>query len=196
MKTFKKETLLLLLALLCILVSHAQESRKGLFNLTRIGYSNITYVDQSIFTPGRGETVTTLSNDGAYAVSLNNITGYFITNHLSLGIGFGLDGVHNPNGNTLPVFLDLRGYIGKDEGSLYSYFNVGPHIDPGIRNANFDTGVTVNFGVGYQLAIAEQLFQIDLAYNFKNLEAINPDNGIRRINKVEGFSLNIGIIFF
>jgi len=86
--------------------------------------------------------------------------------------------------------------MGKDEGSLCSYFNVGPHIDPSIQNANFDTGVTVNFGVGYQLEIAEQLFQIDWAYDFKNLEAINPDNGIRRINKVEGFSLNIGIIFF
>jgi hypothetical protein len=51
--------------------------------------------------------------------------------------------------------------MGKDEGSLCSYFNVGPHIDPSIQNANFDTGVTVNFGVGYQLEIAEQLFQID-----------------------------------
>jgi hypothetical protein len=61
---------LVFLAFLLFTATQAKESRKGLFNLTRIGYNSSTCVEQSIFTPGRGETVTTLSNNGTYAVSL------------------------------------------------------------------------------------------------------------------------------
>lgn len=192
-----KNTLIItILTMIMSYTSLAQIDKKGFFNLTRIGYSNATSLEQSIFTPRVGETVTTLPNEDTYTISLNNITGYFITNQLSLGIGFGLDGVHNPDRNTLPVFVDLRGYFGKNENTVYSYLNVGPNIDPGIRNANFNTGVTANLGLGYQLEVAQQLFQLDLAYNFKNVEANNPDNGIKRTDKIEGFSLNVGIIFF
>lgn len=178
-------------------VAQSQDDKKGFFNLTRLGYHNITSVERSVATSGLGTTATDLPTSGSYVGSLNNITGYFITNRLSLGLGFGLDGMHNPNLNSLPVFLDVRGYLAKSDNSLYGYLNVGPNIDPGIKNAVFQTGATVNLGVGYQLEISDQLFQIDLAYNGKNLIAPMTSSSSSEVStRTNAFSLNIGIIFF
>lgn len=178
-------------------MSNGQDDKKGFFNITRIGYHHITSIERSVATSGFGTTATDLPTNGSYVGSLNNITGYFITNRLSLGIGVGLDGMHNPNLNALPVFLDVRGYLAKSDNSLYSYINVGPNIDPGIKNAVFQTGATINFGIGYQVAFSEQLFQIDVAYNAKNLIApMSPGSNSEVSTRTNAFSLNIGIIFF
>lgn len=178
-------------------VAQNNDDKKGFFNLTRVGYHNITSIERSVATPGFGTTATDLPTNGSYVGSLNNITGYFITNRLSLGLGIGLDGMHNPDLNALPVFLDVRGYLAKSDNSLYSYLNVGPNINPRIKNAVFQTGVTVNFGIGYQVEFFEQLFQIDLAYNAKNLIApVGSERNPEVSTRTNAFSLNIGIIFF
>lgn len=50
--------------------------------------------------------------------------GYYLTPQFSLGAGVGLAGYHNPDANTLPVFVDLRFRL-KSMPKLYVFADIG-----------------------------------------------------------------------
>ena len=94
---------------------------KGYFNITKIGYINVTELRQEIFIPGEGNFFSEPDADNSHVWSLQTINGYFILPYFSLGIAIGLDGYHNPNFNTLPVMLDIRTYMTDEEDSFYAF---------------------------------------------------------------------------
>ncbi|MCH7525758.1 MAG: hypothetical protein IIC74_12415, partial [Bacteroidetes bacterium] len=107
---------------------------KGYFNITRFSYINVNEAKLETFSPTNGVVVTELPIDQAQAYSLQTINGYFFSPYFSAGIGAGLDGYHNPNINTVPVFLDLRLYLSNAISSMYLYTDFGTLIE--IKNGS------------------------------------------------------------
>ena len=104
---YKVKYFLFFLVFLNVSIASAQEDR-GFFNITRFGAQSVFDLEQDTFTPGVGNRSTEISTSGTAVYSLNTITGYFLTDSFSAGLGLGLDGFQSPNLNTLPLYLDLR----------------------------------------------------------------------------------------
>jgi hypothetical protein len=176
---------------------YAQETRKGFFNLTRLGYQDATNVELKTYVAGQLISDEALVPSETYVLSASNITGYFFNEHFSAGVGIGIESINTPELKTIPIFLDLRGYLSKSNNTLFAYFNLGPNVNPKIQDVTFQSGGLLNVGIGYQREILGLLLQVDAAYNFKNLEA---STGLQAGNytsyKVEAMSLNLGIILF
>jgi hypothetical protein len=81
-----------------------------------------------------------------YAVSVKVKAGYYVLPQLSLGVGVGLSGYHNPLINTLPVFAEVR-YNVKRIPRLFSCLNAGASFGSGA----FSSGGIVGAGVGYSI---------------------------------------------
>lgn len=191
-----KKWLLLIVVCTYGFYSIAQQEKSGFFNLTRIGYHNITNIERTDFIANQITTDALLESSGAYALSINNITGYYLNTHFSAGMGLGLDQVANPSLKALPIFLDLRGYLRKTQNTAFAYFNLGPTITIKNKDTNFHTGGILNIGAGFQYKLTGTILALDVAYNLKNLEMpVTAAAGTYTSYKVEAMSLNIGIIF-
>lgn len=112
------------------------KQEKGYFNLTEIGYTigNHTYEIQVNPTKYDGGT------SGAYALSLRNINGVFLTNKISVGVGVGLENYtdndsYSTNNNLFHLFLDARYYFKNQSNTLFAYGDVGTglKIDDNFR---------------------------------------------------------------
>lgn len=183
-------------------IVHAQEfqnndsnKNKGYFNISKVGFINITNSKQETFVRGEGGFYSDLDTTNSYAWSLQTINGYFISPHFSVGIGLGLDGYHNPNINTLPLFIDARGYLSENKNSAYSFIDVGPTIRLG-DGSSFRKGMMLNFGLGYKFSIGHKLFLVsDVFYSHKTVSL--TDEWIKtsdNVIKSNGVGLSIGII--
>lgn len=168
---------------------------KGYFNITRFSYINVNEAELETFSPTNGVVVTELPIDQAQAYSLQTINGYFFSPYFSAGIGAGLDGYHNPNINTVPVFLDLRLYLSNAISSMYLYTDFGTLIE--IKNGS-KKGRMFNLGAGFKLPINKNRLIIvtDLGYAFKQISydgqpIRTSDNKIL----IKGLILSFGIIF-
>ena len=170
---------------------------KGYFNITKIGYINVTELRQEIFIPGEGNFFSEPDADNSHVWSLQTINGYFISPYFSLGIAIGLDGYHNPNFNTLPVMLDIRTYMTDEEDSFYAFLDIGPSLRIGGENSELRKGMVFNIGAGYKFKVAENLFLIsDISYSHKTVSLTDEGIGTSDfIIKANGVGLNFGIIF-
>lgn len=170
---------------------------KGFFNITKIGYINVTELRQEVFIPGEGNFFSEPDAANSNAWSLQTINGYFISPYFSLGIAVGLDGYHNPNFNTLPIMLDIRTYMSDEEDSFYAFLDIGPSLRIGGENSELRKGMAFNIGVGYKFKVAEKLFLIsDLSYSHKTMSLTDEGIGTSdNIIKANGVGLNLGIIF-
>jgi len=167
----------------------------GFFNITRIGYKFINEAKLETFDTENGVVVTSLPTDKAYALSLQTINGYFINPYISAGVGIGLDGYNNPNYNTLPLFVDVRGYFSDNASSLYAVLNYGTllKIDGGKNN-----GSMLNLGVGYKFPVNDKrlMFVSDLSWSYKQIS--NDGLSIQESESwtlINGILLTFGIIF-
>ena len=168
---------------------------KGYFNITKFGYIFVNEASLETFNPQEGTVLTTIPSNNALAYSLQTINGTFINPYLSLGIGVGLDGYHNPNYNTMPLFFDIRGYLSDSLESLYLFTNYGTlvKIKNGTRNGN-----TFNIGLGYKIPLNKNRFTIvtDISYSYKAVS--NDGKSIRNsidYTRLKGTMLSIGVIF-
>ena len=112
----------------------------GLFNITQIGYN--AGVGQATY---RSDVVLD------YRGSVNRFRttfGYFLNPAVSVGLGFGLDGYHEPSYNTAPLVADVRYYFQPTGNSLFVTGNVGYALKLG---AGFERGVTTGLHVGYRV---------------------------------------------
>lgn len=82
------------------------------------------------------------------AFGLTGSFGYFIHPRLSLGMGTGLVGYHNPGHNTFPVFLDLRGYLKDQRNTLFSSLKAGAAVK---LSESFSQGMFGSLGLGYKM---------------------------------------------
>jgi len=167
----------------------------GYFNITKLGYISVNDASIETFAVGEGVILTKLPSDRANAFSFHTINGYFFNPYLSAGIGVGLDGYHNPNYNTLPIYLDVRGYLTDGLGSPYVYLNYGTliKIQNGPRNGNM-----FNIGLGYKIPLNDNRFVIvsDIGYSYK---AVSNDgksiNDSESYAMLKGMVLSLGVIF-
>jgi hypothetical protein len=167
-----------------------QYRNKGYFNITKLGYISVSDASLETFAIGEGVVLTTLPSDDANAFGFHTINGYFFNPYFSAGIGIGLDGYNNPNYNTLPIYLDLRGYLTDGLGSPYAYLNYGTlvEIQNGPQNGNM-----FNIGLGYKIPLNEEnRFVIvgDIGYSYK---AVSNDG--KSINESESYVMLKGIAF-
>lgn len=108
---------------------------EGYFNIMKFSFISVSELKQERFVPGEGGFFSELNADGAHVWSFQTINGLFISPHISLGIGIGLEGHHNPDFNTLPIFLDARVYLADDEDSLYTFLDIGSTLRIGGENS-------------------------------------------------------------
>jgi hypothetical protein len=88
-----------------------------------------------------------------YLASIRVKAGYYITPQLSLGAGLGLDGYHNTNINTFPVFIDLQ-YRLKSIPKLFAYVNGGASV--ALSDA-YTSGFISGIGMGYRVALGKRI---------------------------------------
>jgi hypothetical protein len=168
---------------------------KGYFNITKFGYINVSSAKLETYSPIDGVVVTDLPLEKASAFSLQTINGYFFSPYFSTGLGIGLDGYHNPNYNTLPIFLDFRVYFNDDIGSPYLFTDYGTLVK--IENGT-NNGTIFNIGFGYKLPLNEKRLTIvtDISYSYKSIS--NDGLSIRKSEswtQIKGIMLSLGIIF-
>ncbi|GHT65923.1 hypothetical protein FACS189452_00910 [Bacteroidia bacterium] len=80
--------------------------------------------------------------------------GYYITPQFSLGAGLSMNGYHNFNINTLPIFVDVRYHL-KRIPQLFFYADVGmPIASSGIP---LTSGFMGDIGLGYRFALGKRI---------------------------------------
>ena len=166
---------------------------EGFFNIIRIGIIPLTNVKSEIWS--NGLTVTNLPANKAIAYSFNIINGYFLNPNFSLGIGIGLDGYHNPNANTMPLFVDVRYYFNEEAKSVYAFADVGSLIKVENRTRR---GSMINLGMGYKFPINEKriflVSDISLSHKSISLDDMKISKSTNII-RATGIMLSLGIIF-
>ena len=131
------------------------------------GYINITEIN---YNPGTGST-----NTGNYTIGFKTVNGYQLNEHLSLGIGLGIDG--NKNQTLLPITADIRGTILKGVVSPVINMNVGYSLLLNAKNNNIYSelkgGLVINPSFGIKTYISQNvafLFNIGYKMQWQTLE--------------------------
>ena len=178
-------------------ITRDENRNKGYFNITRLSYITMSSLKQELFIEGEGNFFSDIDTGGAHAWSLQTINGYFISPHFSLGVGIGLDGHHDPNFNTFPVFLDARAYSADEADTFYTYLNIGPTIKFGGNNSKFRKGVLFNIGLGYKFKVQNRLFLVsDIFYSHKTVSLTNEGIGTSdNVIIANGVGISLGLIF-
>ncbi len=173
---------------------YAQKSdtnkNQGFFNITKISYIDV----QNIVFDGFGTGETNLASESSRAFSLQTISGYFLTPHFSLGAGFGLDGYHDPTYNTMPLFIDLRGYFVNNRNSLFTFLDIGTLLKPGT---SFRKGRMMEIGIGYKFFASSNIAMIgSIQGSFKGLSLTEESyTSSNRTVALRGISFSVGLIF-
>lgn len=188
--------LILMMIPLCIFFAQvsAQDRLKkdiykneGLFGIVKLGFGQPLLVDYQ-----QGHETTEVGSSNSSVYSLNVIGGYYIVPELSVGLGFGLDGLHNPSANTFPLYADLR-YYSKDEGnSWYGLFDYGRTLK---LSDGFKKGEMIRIGVGYKFFTGKVCWVTDVTYGQYDVSidgvAIRKTQNSYSYKKVIGFSIGL-----
>lgn len=162
----------------------------GFFNITRLSYIDV----RNVVFDGFGTGESNLANESSKAYSLQTINGYFLTPHLSLGAGFGLDGYHDPTYNTMPLFIDIRGYFVNNKNSVFTFLDVGTLLKPGT---SFRKGRMMEIGIGYKFFASSNIAMIgSINGSFKGLSLTEePYISSNRTVALKGIGFSVGLIF-
>jgi len=200
----KKINILLLLLIIASLTLKAQESNKyrdldrneKFLSIIQLSYIKNYEARNRISLQGQGTRDIDLNTDNAHAYSLNFIFGYFvIPKRLSIGIGFGLDGYHEPGFNSAPLYGDFRFFLTNERNVPYIYTNLGGLLKLG---STFRRGQNARLGFGYKFFISQKLcLNTDISYVAKgdsltNESVVTSDDAIY----IKGVALSIGFTLF
>ncbi|MEM9680579.1 MAG: hypothetical protein AAF901_09670 [Bacteroidota bacterium] len=168
---------------------------RGYFNITQFGYIFVNEATLETFSPEDGVTLIELPSSNAGAFGLHTINGYFFNPYLSIGLGLGIDGYTNPTYNTIPLYIDFRGYLTDGLGSPYAFVDYGTLIK--IKNGP-QNGNMFNVGIGYKVPLNQSRFIIvgDLSYSYKAVS--NDGEPIRTSEsyvRLKGIMLSVGVMF-
>lgn len=160
------------------------------FNITKFSYINVNDV---VF-DGFGTGDDNFSTDNSRANSLQTIGGYFLNPNFSVGLGIGLDGYHYPNYNTLPLFIDLRGYFVDGKNSAFAFLDVGTVFKV---SDSYRKGRMLEVGVGYKFFAASNIAMIaSINGTFKGLSLTDENYTTSdRTVALRGIGFTIGFIF-
>lgn len=151
--------LLILISIVFLFFSHFSnaQSKKNYFKVEGgylSGIGNIHYDDR----------VTFVNESEAFRLRVSY--GHFLTPKTSAGLGFGLDGYHNPNHNTLPVFFELRRFLQAEGNSLFVNLNLGAAIE---LSQEFEKGLHLSTGLGYLIVMRKLEFLPSVGINIQNI---------------------------
>ncbi|WP_029274279.1 outer membrane beta-barrel protein [Pedobacter borealis] len=166
------------------------KQEKGYFNLTEIGYTGGNHTYEVQVTPTKYDGGTS----GAYAFSLRNINGMFLTNQISVGVGLGLENYtdndsYSTNNNLFQLFLDARYYFKNQNKTFFAYGDAGT----GLKiDDNFRKGTMFNLGIGYKFKVAPKTGMTgSLGYSD---QTIKGDPLITK-NRYYGIAVKVGLLF-
>ena len=138
---------------------HAQNNT-GIFNITISSIHHLHYATEEykkeFNNSGLISAEDDISEDFSMAFGLENITGFFITENISAGAGFGYQGNTAPYFHTWPVYADLRGYMHfSEKESMYIYINGGSLINFDNR---YNNGLFFRLGFGGRRLVKNRFF--------------------------------------
>tara|TARA_R110002095_G_scaffold206391_2_gene190473 strand:+ start:1744 stop:2286 length:543 start_codon:yes stop_codon:yes gene_type:complete len=164
------------------------------FNITKFTYISLNSAELEEFREGQGLFRTDLDTDNSQVYSLKTIFGYFLSPHWSLGAGIGLDGYHNPNFNTAPLFIDIRGYFVDGKNTSFAFLDLGTLLK--LSN-EFEKGYMLETGVGYKFFASENIAMVfSINASFKGLSLTNQNyTESDRIVDLRGVGFTLGFIF-
>jgi hypothetical protein len=169
-----KKKFAIFLALVMIQGGLLAQNRKTFWGEVALGYG------QGLGDYGKSYDFANSSTTNMYAMSLTAKVGYYVLPQLSLGVGVGIAGYHNPTINTLPVVVEGR-YNVKAVPRLFSYLNAGASL-PSLLSGAFSSGTTIGVGAGYSIKLGKRT-------------ALNPSVGynvlLYRQEQVELFSQEV-----
>jgi hypothetical protein len=97
-----------------------------------------------------------INEDFSMAFCLENITGFYIIENFSVGVGFGYQYNTAPYFHTWPIYLDLRGYMHfSDKESLYLFLNGGSLLNLDNR---YSDGLILGIGFGARKKIKSRAY--------------------------------------
>jgi hypothetical protein len=138
-----KKLFVIFITLSATQISLSAQDRKTLWGEVTLGYG------RSLGDYGKSYD---MPADNMYMASLNAKVGYYVMPQLSLGVGVGLSGYHNPIINTLPVFAEAR-YSVKRAPKLFAYLNAGASLGGGA----YSSGATIGAGAGYSIKLGRRI---------------------------------------
>lgn len=130
-------------------------------------------------------------NFNLYAHNMNGIFGYNLTPRFSTGVGIGISGYHNPNLNTMPIFIDLRYTIFTKTDAFFVFSNIG---SANIFNNTPAWGLLFNLGLGYRYPIYNN-HSLSFTVNYNLLKYKQEFNTINDDRTRSSVSLGIGFTY-
>lgn len=166
------------------------KQEKGYFNITEIGFfygENNTRV--KLF--DRGDFSQHLSSN-IQVYSLRSINGIFLNNHLSVGLGLGLDGIDETKSqgfyNTFLIFADGRYYFGTGKSGYFAYGDVGQSV---AIDQGFQKGLMYNAGGGYKFMLGRHTaMNASVGYNQQHIKSVS---WIKQ--RIPSMSFKVGLMF-
>ncbi len=171
--------------LLCCLISATASAQ--IITKQERNYFNITQVS---FLPGIGHFRlgdTKYKFDGK-SYGLNTINGLFLTNKTSLGLGIGIQGIHNPNFNTARIFIEIRQYLQNKRNGFFATGEFGYNPRFGTSTI-FTQGTFGEIGVGYKLLVKRIGIVSNIGYQIQHI-----NTGSYKTN-LNSLSISTGILF-
>lgn len=180
---------------------YAQEARqkdiyknKGFFNITKYTHYRVNSAKLEVVTPSLVVEMS-VKGDNSYANSFQTINGYFINPHLSVGIGVGLENFIRPDLKTLPIFLDVRYYLGEEYNSFYAFGDIGFLYKP---DDSFEKGCMMGLGFGYKFFVNSKktiALVSDVGYYFREIKVPLDLASRDPVFTTNGFAFSLGILF-
>ncbi|MBB3188380.1 hypothetical protein [Microbacter margulisiae] len=115
----------------------------------------------------------------SYSVAMN--IGYYFTPNYSAGVGVAYERYMQPNANSLPLYIDLRGYLKDAKNTPFAFVKLG---DSFSWWRAFEAGEWMHIGVGYKFFMGKQCFTASLGYELKHVGHWKTYSTIDQINAI------------
>lgn len=172
------------------------DKNEKFISIVQFSYMKNYKANNEITLSGQGKRNNKLNTDNAHAYSLQVVLGYFVVpKRLSIGMGFGLDGYHEPGFNSAPLYGDIRLYLTDERNAVYMYANLGTLTKLSSR---FVRGYSGKIGCGYKFFVSQKLcLNADIGYAAKGASLTNESyTSSDNIINIKGVALSIGATLF
>lgn len=117
---------------------------------------------------------------------------YAMSPHFHLGIGVGTDNFRRPEINTLPIFVDFRGYLEPQANSFLAFYKLGYAFKISDK---FDQGLINNVGIGYRIPIGRNSIIPTVGYHRLNFKTNIHEISEELTGVINSLSISIGFQF-
>jgi len=105
----------------------------------------------------------------SYSLAMN--VGYFFTPNYAAGIGIAYERYMEPNANSLPIYLDLRGYFKDAKNTPFVFAKLGGSFSWWRA---FEPGEWATVGIGYKFFLGKTCLTSSLGYEIKHVSHWEP----------------------